>query len=95
MKKKKTHKKNNIHMNVNNSYSAIRDVPVGVPLDLSAVIEWHELPKYNGIQVSQLIYYSPTMYVHRRKIVLLKNHGKTCKILPERHTFEPKYSHTL
>ena len=25
-----------------------RDVPDGVP-------EWHELPKYNGIQVSQLI----------------------------------------
>ena len=44
-----------------------RDVPVGVPLDLStpAVMEWHELPKYNGIktmlqglriQISQLIY---------------------------------------
>ena len=34
-----------------------RDVPVGVPLDLSTpVMEWHELPKYNGIQVSQLIY---------------------------------------
>ena len=33
------------------------DVPVGVPLDLSTpVMEWHELPKYNGIQVSQLIY---------------------------------------
>ena len=32
-----------------------RDVPVGVPLDLSSVLEWHELPKYNGIQVSQLI----------------------------------------
>ena len=32
-----------------------RDVPVGVPLDLSTVMEWHELPKYNGIQVSQLI----------------------------------------
>ena len=31
-----------------------RDVPVGVPLDLSTM-EWHELPKYNGIQVSQLI----------------------------------------
>ena len=31
-----------------------RDVPVGVPLDLS-LSEWHELPKYNGIQVSQLI----------------------------------------
>ena len=31
-----------------------RDVPVGVPLDLS-VMEWHELLKYNGIQVSQLI----------------------------------------
>ena len=31
-----------------------RDVPVGVPLDLST--EWHVLPKYNGIQVSQLIY---------------------------------------
>ena len=29
--------------------SSRRDVPVGVPLDL------HELPKYNGIQVSQLI----------------------------------------
>ena len=29
--------------------TARRDVPVGVPL------EWHELPKYNGIQVSQLI----------------------------------------
>ena len=29
-----------------------RDVPVGVPLELST---WHELPKYNGIQVSQLI----------------------------------------
>ena len=28
-----------------------RDVPVGVPLDLSTM-EWHELPKYNGIQVS-------------------------------------------
>ena len=35
-------------------YSIRRDVPVGVPLDLSTV-EWHELPKYNGIQVSQLI----------------------------------------
>ena len=33
-----------------------RDVPVGVPLDLASVMEWHELPKYNGIQVSQLIY---------------------------------------
>ena len=33
-----------------------RDVPVGVPLDLSIIMEWHELPKYNGIQVSQLIY---------------------------------------
>ena len=33
-----------------------RDVPVGVPLDLSTLMEWHELPKYNGIQVSQLIY---------------------------------------
>ena len=32
-----------------------RDVPVGVPLDLSTLMEWHELPKYNGIQVSQLI----------------------------------------
>ena len=32
-----------------------RDVPVGVPLDLSTPVEWHELPKYNGIQVSQLI----------------------------------------
>ena len=31
-----------------------RDVPVGVPLDLS--MEWHELPKNNVIQVSQLIY---------------------------------------
>ena len=31
-----------------------RDVPVDVPLDLS--MEWHELPKYNGIQISQLIY---------------------------------------
>ena len=31
-----------------------RDVSVGVPLDLSTM-EWHELPKYNGIQVSQLI----------------------------------------
>ena len=28
-----------------------RDVPVGVPLDLSTPVEWHELPKYNGIQV--------------------------------------------
>ena len=35
-------------------YSIRRDVPVGVPLDLSTM-EWHELPKYNGIQVSQLI----------------------------------------
>ena len=25
-----------------------RDIPVGVPLDLSKM-EWHELPKYNGI----------------------------------------------
>ena len=34
-----------------------RDHPVGVPLDLSTpVMEWNELPKYNGIQVSQLIY---------------------------------------
>ena len=32
-----------------------RDVPVGAPLDLST-IEWHELPKYNGVQISQLIY---------------------------------------
>ena len=34
-----------------------RDVPVGVLLDLSTptVMEWHELRKYNGIQVSQLI----------------------------------------
>ena len=32
-----------------------RDIPVGVPFDLSTM-EWHELPKYNGIQVSQLIY---------------------------------------
>ena len=34
-----------------------RDVPVGGPLDLCTptVMEWHELPKYNGIQVSQLI----------------------------------------
>ena len=31
-----------------------RDVPVDVPLDLST-LEWQELPKYNGIQVSQLI----------------------------------------
>ena len=31
-----------------------RDVPVGVPIHLS--MEWHELPKYNGIQVSQLNY---------------------------------------
>ena len=38
-------------------YNHRRDVPVGVPLDLS-VMEWHELPKYNGIQVSQLIYYN-------------------------------------
>ena len=36
-----------------------RDVPVGVPLDLCTVMEWHELPKYNGIQVSQLIYPFP------------------------------------
>ena len=35
---------------------ARRDVPVGVPLDLSTPVEWHELPKYNEIQVSQLIY---------------------------------------
>ena len=32
-----------------------RDVPVGIPLDLFTM-EWYELPKYNGIQVSQLIY---------------------------------------
>ena len=36
-----------------------RDVPVGVPLDLSTpytiIMEWHKLPKYIGIQVSQLI----------------------------------------
>ena len=31
-----------------------RDVPVGIPLDLSTM-EWHELPRYDGIQVSQLI----------------------------------------
>ena len=38
-------------------YQYRRDVSVGVPLDLSTpnVMEWHELPKYNGIQVSQLI----------------------------------------
>ena len=34
-----------------------RDVPIGVPLDLSTPMDWHELPKYNGIQVSQLIYH--------------------------------------
>ena len=39
-----------------------RDDPVGVPLDLSTM-EWHELPKYNGIQVSQLIYIRPTSSV--------------------------------
>ena len=44
-----------------------RDVPVGVPIDLST--EWHELPKYNGIQVSQLIYiYEPR---HEKTIVLV------------------------
>ena len=30
-----------------------QEVPVGVPLDLS--IEWYEVSKYNGMQVSQLI----------------------------------------
>ena len=35
--------------------SGRRDVPVGIPLDLFTM-EWYELPKYNGIQVSQLIY---------------------------------------
>ena len=50
-----------------------RDVPVGVPLDLSTVMEWHELPKYNGIQVSQLIYPTTCIYLDALVVCLENN----------------------
>ena len=49
------------------------DVPVGVPLDLSTVMEWHELPKYNGIQVSQLIYPTTCIYLDALVVCLENN----------------------